>query len=109
MFHTRLYGKNKNGFMKKFLLYDTDEGLDFDIPCIPTDLPWVSCRIFRVHDQDAIYFEVVKSEEYLVTDTLTEESIGTFESFQYAAEAAEFVASTYRAKNRWPMMKRMVQ
>ena len=75
--------------MKKFMLYDTDEGLDFNIPCIPTDLPWVSCRVFRVHDHEDVYFEVIKSEEYLATDILKEKYIGTFESFQRAAEAAD--------------------
>ena len=95
--------------MQKFLLYDTDDGLDFNISCIPSDLPWVSCRIFRVHDQDDVYFEVVQSEEYLVTDTLTEKSIGTFESFQHAAETAEHIACIYRVKYRWPTLKRMVQ
>ena len=95
--------------MKKFMLYDTDEGLDFNIPCIPTDLPWVSCRVFRVHDHEDVYFEVIKSEEYLATDILKEKYIGTFESFQRAAEAADYLACTYRAKNRWPTMRRMLQ
>ncbi len=95
--------------MQKFLLYDTDDGLDFNISCIPSDLPWVSCRIFRVHDQDDVYFEVVKSEEYLVTDKLVEHFIGTFESFLYAAEAADYIAHTYRVKNRWPALKRITQ
>ncbi len=95
--------------MQKFLLYDTDDGLDFSISCIPSDLPWVSCRIFRVHDHDDVYFEVIKSEEYLVTDTLTEKSIGTFESFHHAAETAEHIACAYRVKNRWPPMKRTLQ
>ena len=63
--------------MQKFLLYDTDEGPDFNVSCILSDLPWVSCRIFRVHDQDDVYFEVIKSEEYLVTDVLYEKICGT--------------------------------
>ena len=82
---------------------------EVNISCIPSDLPWVSCRIFRVHDQDDVYFEVIQSEEYLVTDTLTEKSIGTFESFQHAAETAEHIACAYRVKNRWPPMKRTLQ
>ena len=95
--------------MQKFLLYDTDEGLDFNVPCIPSDLPWVSCRVFRVHDQEDVYFEVIKSEEYLVTDIMKEKSLGTFESFQRAAETAEFIAYSCRARNRWPMVKRVEQ
>jgi hypothetical protein len=95
--------------MKKFLLYDTDEGLDFNIPCIPSDLPWVSCRVFRVLEEDNMYFEVIKSEEYLVTDIVKEKSVGTFESFQHAIETAEMIAHAYRAKSCWPMVKRVAQ
>lgn len=62
-----------------------------------------------MHDQDDVYFEVIKPEEYLVTDILTEKSIGTFESFHYAAETAEHIACGYPVKNRWPLMKRTLQ
>ena len=95
--------------MQKFLIYDTDDGLDFNIACIPTNYPWVSCLVFRVHDKDDAYFEVIKSEEYLVEDILKEKSIGIFASFHHAAETAEFIAHTYRARNSWPTMKRIIQ
>ncbi len=95
--------------MQKFLLYDTDDGLDFNVSYIPSDLPWVSCKIFRVHDQENVYFEVIKSEEYLETNGLIEKPIGSFKSFQHAAETAEYIACADRVKNRWPTMRRMVQ
>ncbi len=98
--------------MQKFLLYDTDEGLDFNIASTSADadsnFPWVSCRVFRIHDQEGVYFEVIKAEEYLETDVLkeTEKSIGTFESFHCAAQAAELIVSTYRSRNNLPIVKR---
>lgn len=95
--------------MQKFMLYDTDEGLDFNVPCVPMDKPWVSCRIFRVDDKDRSYFQVVKSEGYLTMDIIREESIGTFELFEYAAQVAEYIAQTNRVKNRWPILKRPTQ
>jgi hypothetical protein len=94
--------------MQKFLIYDTDEGLDFNITCTPTDLPWVSCQIFRIQDKENAYFEVIKSEEYMLEDILTKKSIGIFASFNYAAKTAEFVANTYRTRHHWPKIKRIV-
>lgn len=91
------------------MLYDTDEGLDFNVPCVPTDRPWVSCRVFRIDDETGSYFQVIKSEEYLITDTIIEEPVGTFDVFEYAARAAEYIARTYRVKNRWPALKRITQ
>lgn len=93
--------------MQKFLLYDTDEGLDFAISCVPIDRPWVSCRVFRVYNKDETYFETIKSEEYLVTHMLKEDSIGTFSFFEHAIEAADLVARTHRIRNHWPEMRRM--
>lgn len=96
--------------MQKFLLYDTDEGLDFNIASVSSDaaFPWVSCRVFRIHDQENVYFEVIKSEEYLEIDTLkeTEKSIGTFESFLHAAQAAELIVKAYRSRNNLLQVKR---
>lgn len=96
--------------MQKFLLYDTDEGLDFNIASVSSDanFPWISCRVFRIHDQEDVYFEVIKAEEYLEIDTLkeTEKSIGTFELFQCAAQAAELIVRTYRSRNNLPNVKR---
>ncbi len=95
--------------MQKFMLYDTDEGLDFNVPCTPTDLPWVSCRVFRIDEGSRSYFQVIKLEEYLITDIIIEEPIGTFDSFEYAAQAAEYIAYSYREKNRWPKVNRIIQ
>lgn len=52
---------------------------------------------------------MIKSEEYLITDITIEESIGTFDSFEYAAQAAEYIAYSYREKNRWPKVNRIIQ
>ena len=95
--------------MQKLLLYDTDDGLNINFSCIPTDKPWVSCQIFRVHDQEDIYFEVIKSEEYLIEDYLAEKSIGTFTCFKHAVESAERIAHMYRVKNHWPAVTRTIQ
>lgn len=95
--------------MQKFLLYDTDEGLDFNISCVPTDLPWVSCRVFQIQDEYGAYFELIKAEEYFVTDLLKEYSMGTFTSFQQAVQSADLIARIHRIRNRWPEMKRIVQ
>ena len=65
--------------------------------------------MFRLHDEDNAYFEVIKSEEYLVEDILKEKSIGIFASFHHAAETAELIAHTYRVRNCWPTMKRIIQ